>query len=144
MAYKVMIVDDEDLILSSLETFLTLRGYEVATCSNPADALERIEFEKFHVVLMDINMPQMTGLELLKRVKQARPTVQVIMMTAYTTIQKCIECVERGASDYLLKPFDNMDDLANLIEETCRRVARWEVIAKESLRNPRDVTAHQL
>lgn len=144
MAYKVMIVDDEDLILSSLETFLTLRGHDVQTSNNPVEALERIEFDKFHVVLMDINMPQMTGLELLKRVKTARPTVQVIMMTAYTTIQKCIECVERGASDYLLKPFDDMEQLADLIDETCRRVARWESIAKESLRNPRDVTAHQL
>ncbi|MBL0061473.1 MAG: response regulator [bacterium] len=144
MAYKVMIVDDEDLILSSLETFLTMRGYEVHTSNNPVEALERIEFEKFHVVLMDINMPQMTGLELLKRVKTARPTVQVIMMTAYTTIQKCIECVERGASDYLLKPFEDMEQLANLLDETSRRVSRWEVIAKESLRHPRDVTAHQM
>ena len=117
MAYKVMIVDDEDLILSSLETFLTMRGYEVHTSNNPVEALERIEFEKFHVVLMDINMPQMTGLELLKRVKTARPTVQVIMMTAYTTIQKCIECVERGASDYLLKPFEDMEQLANLLDD---------------------------
>jgi len=144
MTCKIMIVDDEEQILSALETFLSLRGYEAVTSSNPTEALERIEFEKFHLVLLDINMPQMTGIEMLKRIKQARPTVQVIMMTAYTTIQKTIDCVEYGASDYLLKPFEDMDELATIIKSTCDRVARWERVAKESLRNPRDVTAHQL
>jgi DNA-binding NtrC family response regulator len=144
MAYKIMIVDDEDQILSALETFLSLRGYEVTTSNNPLEALERIEFEKFHLVLLDINMPQMTGIDMLKRIKQARPTVQVIMMTAYTTIKKTIECVEYGASDYLLKPFESLEELTDIVKLTCERVSRWEHIARESLRNPRDVTAHQI
>jgi DNA-binding NtrC family response regulator len=139
-----MVVDDEDSILSALDTFLSLRGYDVATSNNPVEALERIEYEKFHVVLCDINMPQMTGIDLLRKIKEARPTVQVVMMTAYTTIQKTIECVEHGASDYLLKPFEDMDELAEIIASTCARVGRWERIAKESLRNPRDVTAHKI
>jgi DNA-binding NtrC family response regulator len=65
-------------------------------------------------------------------------------MTAYTTIKKTIECVEYGASDYLLKPFENLEELTDIVRLTCERVSRWEHIARESLRNPRDVTAHQI
>ncbi len=144
MIYRIIIVDDEAEILRALDTFFNLRGYEVVTCSDPRTALERIRTERFHVALLDINMPQMTGIELLKEIKESRPTVQVIMMTAYTTIEKAIECVENGAGDYLLKPFQNLDELAEVVRMAGDRVHRWERVACESLRNPRDVTAHQL
>ncbi|MFZ5433893.1 MAG: response regulator [Calditrichota bacterium] len=144
MSYKILIVDDEQQILEALETFFSLRAYDVFTANDPTKALERITIEKFHVVLLDINMPQMTGIELLKKIKEARPTVQVVMMTAYTTIEKAIECVENGASDYLLKPFHDLEELAEIVKMSAERVRRWEVVARESLRNPKDVTAHQL
>ncbi|HEY3295269.1 MAG TPA: response regulator [bacterium] len=144
MAFRILIVDDEDHILQALETFFSLRGFEVTTCTDPAAALEHVRQERYHVALLDINMPQMTGIELLKRIKETRPTVQVIMMTAYTTIEKAIECVEHGASDYMLKPFHNLEELAEIVKSSGERVRRWEVVARESLRNPRDVTAHRL
>lgn len=144
MSYKILIVDDEPQILSALETFYTLRGYDVVTCDNPLEALNRVTIEKFHVALLDINMPMMSGIELLKRIKEARPTIQVIMMTAYTTIEKAIESIERGASDYLLKPFQDMNELANITKLCCDRVARWETVAKESLKNPKDVAMHKI
>ena len=144
MVYRILIVDDEEQILQALETFFSLRGYDVTTCTNPLEALEDITRERFHVALLDINMPQMTGIELLKRIKDTRPTTQVIMMTAYTTIEKAIECVEHGASDYMLKPFHNLDELAEIVKASGERVRRWEIVAKESLRNPKDVTAHRL
>jgi DNA-binding NtrC family response regulator len=144
MVCKLIIVDDEEQILSALGTFFNLRGYEVVTSSDPSDALERIRMEKFHVALLDINMPKVNGIELLRLIKEARPTVQVIMMTAYTTIEKAIECVERGASDYLLKPFQDLEEMADIVKMAADRVRRWEVVARESLRNPKDVTAHRL
>jgi DNA-binding NtrC family response regulator len=144
MIYKLIIVDDEEQILSALSTFFGLRGYEVVTCTNPEEALERIRMEKFHVALLDINMPKVNGIELLRLIKESRPTVQVIMMTAYTTIEKAIECVERGASDYLLKPFQDLEEMADLVKMAAERVRRWEVVARESIRNPKDVTAHRL
>ena len=144
MPYKILIVDDEEQILSALETFFKLREYDVTTCTSGPEALERIQMEKFHVALLDINMPMMSGIELLKRIKDARPTVQVVMMTAYTTIEKAIECVENGASDYLLKPFQDMNDLASIVRLSCDCVARWEKVAKESLRSPRDVSLHKI
>jgi DNA-binding NtrC family response regulator len=144
MTCKLIIVDDEEQILSALGTFFGLRGYEVVTSGDPDDALERIRMENFHVALLDINMPKVNGIELLKLIKEARPTVQVIMMTAYTTIEKAIECVECGASDYLLKPFQDLEELADIVKMAADRVRRWEVVARESMRNPKDVTAHRL
>ena len=144
MTYKLIIVDDEPEILSALDTYFTLRGYEVKTTTSPLEGLELIAREKFHVALCDINMPVMSGIELLRRIKDSRPTVQVVMMTAYTTIEKAIECVEHGASDYLLKPFPEMKDLENVVRLASERVARWERVAAESLRNPRDVSVHKV
>ena len=144
MAYRILIVDDEEHILQALETFFSLRGYDITTCSDPLDALERVRSERFHVALLDINMPQMTGIELLKQIKETRPTIQIIMMTAYTTIEKAIECVEHGASDYMLKPFHDLEELAEIVKASGDRVKRWEIVARESMRNPKDVTAHRL
>ena len=144
MTCKLIIVDDEEQILSALGTFFSLRGYEVVTSADPDDALERIRMEKFHVALLDINMPKVNGIELLRLIKEARPTVQVIMMTAYTTIEKAIECIECGASDYLLKPFHDLEEMAEIVKMAADRVRRWEVVARESMRNPKDVTAHRL
>jgi len=144
MSYKMIVVDDEEQILEALDTFFSLRGYDVFVTDSPAQAMEKISLEKFHVALLDINMPELTGIELMKRIKDSRPTVQVIMMTAYTTIEKAIECVEHGASDYLLKPFQDLEELANIVKMAAERVRRWEAVAHESLRNPKDVTAHQL
>ena len=144
MMNKLLIVDDEDQILQALQTFFSLRGYDVATCMEAEIALERVRMEKFHVALLDINMPGLNGIELLRHVREARPTVQVVMMTAYTTIEKAITCIEEGACDYLLKPFQDLDELASVVQLAADRVRRWEIVARESLRNPKDVTAHHL
>lgn len=141
---KLLIVDDEPQILDALKTFFRLRGYDVQTTAEPHDALERVQRDTFHAALLDINMPGMTGVELLTRIKQARPTVQVVMMTAYTTIEKAIECIERGAGDYLLKPFQDLEELSGVVKQAVERAVRWEEVARESLRNPCDVRVHQL
>ncbi|MDD5088312.1 MAG: response regulator, partial [bacterium] len=112
--------------------------------AEPGTALERVQQDTFHAALLDINMPAMTGVELLTRIKQMRPTVQVVMMTAYTTIEKAIECIERGAGDYLLKPFRDLDELARVVQQAAERAVRWEEVARESLHNPRDATVHSL
>jgi DNA-binding NtrC family response regulator len=144
MNNKLLIVDDEDQILQALQTFFSLRGYDVVTCTDANMAIERVRMEKFHVALLDINMPGVNGIELLHLIRIARPTMQVVMMTAYTTIEKAISCIEEGACDYLLKPFQDLEELANVVQLAADRVHRWEVVARESLRNPKDVTAHHL
>ena len=134
MAHRILVVDDEQGILSALDTQLSLLGYEVVTCDNPEEAVILIEVEKFHMVLTDINMPGMTGIELLKKIKSTKPTVQVIMMTAFSSLDKAIACWEAGASDYILKPFAESDLVSDIINLTSERIKRWEIGAKKSIR----------
>jgi len=134
MAHRILVVDDEQEILAALDTHLSLIGYEVKTCDNPEEALNLISIEKFHIALLDINMPTMTGIELLRKIKQIKPTVQVIMITAYSTLEKAIDCWEAGASDYILKPFADLYAIGSIVNLTSERIRRWEDAAKKSIR----------
>ncbi len=134
MSHRILIVDDEEDILSALDTHCTLLGYETKTTSDPLKAIDMIELGKFHIVLSDINMPKMDGIELLRRIKETKPTVQVIMITAYTTMEKAIDCWDSGAADYILKPFSDLEQIGNIIKLTSERIRRWEDIAHSSLK----------
>jgi two-component system response regulator HydG len=134
MAHKILVVDDEQEILAALDTHLSLIGYEIKTCDDPEEAFNLISIEKFHMVLLDINMPNMTGIELLKKIKSIKPTIQVIMITAYSTLEKAIDCWEAGASDYILKPFADLDAIGSIVNLTSERIRRWEDGAKKSIR----------
>lgn len=134
MAHRILVVDDEQEILAALDTHLSLIGYEVKTCDDPEEAFNLISIEKFHIVLLDINMPSMTGIELLKKIKSIKPTIQVIMITAYSTLEKAIDCWEAGASDYILKPFADLDAIGSIVNLTSERIRRWEDGAKKSIR----------
>ena len=134
MAHKILVVDDEQEILAALDTHLSLIGYELKTCDDPEEAFNLISIEKFHMVLLDINMPNMTGIELLKKIKSIKPTIQVIMITAYSTLEKAIDCWEAGASDYILKPFADLDAIGSIVNLTSERIRRWEDGAKKSIR----------
>lgn len=133
MAHRLLIVDDEQDILLALKTHLELLGYEVETCSDPEAALDWISREKFHIVLLDINMPKMSGIEALRQIKKHSNTIQVIMITAYSTLEKAIDCWEAGASDYILKPFANLEDIGTIVKLTSDRIIRWEDVAKKAL-----------
>lgn len=135
MSHRILIVDDEEEILSALETCLELQGYQVSTCSDPLQALEWVAMEKFHIVLLDINMPKLTGIEVLRRIKHGACTVQVIMITAYSTLEKAIDCWEAGASDYILKPFADLEEIGSIVRLTSERISRWEDVAKRALRD---------
>ena len=86
--------------------------------------------DRFHAALLDINLPRMSGIQLLKKVKAISPTIQVMMMTAYSSIENAIECLESGASDYFLKPFQDLNEIAGIIQATCERVGRWENVTR--------------
>ena len=132
--HRVLVVDDEQGILSALDTHLSLLGYEVRTCDNAEDAILLIEVEKFHIVLTDINMPGMNGIEFLKKIKSIKPTIQVIMMTAFSSFEKIVDCWEAGASDYILKPFAEFNIVGDIINLTSERIKRWEASAKKSIK----------
>lgn len=115
--YKVAVVDDENEILSMIDRFLSKSGkYNIMTFSNPVTAVNMID-DTFDVVLLDIMMPQMNGLEALEKIKEKNPDMKVIMMTAYSTLDKVLKSHKEGATHYLMKPFDSMQALEQKIVE---------------------------
>lgn len=110
MASKVLIVDDEKTIRDSLKLVLEDEGFETELAEDGKAGLEKIEHNEIDVVITDIKMPNMDGIELLEKASKKYPETFFIMMTAYASIQTAIEALRKGAFDYLLKPIE-FDDL---------------------------------
>jgi len=116
-----MIVDDETEILNMLSRFLGKSGkYNVSTFTNPVVAVDALKREKYDLVLLDIMMPQMNGLEALEKMMQINNEQKVIMMTAYSTLDKVLKSHKEGATHYVMKPFDSLQALENKIIEVLK------------------------
>ena len=103
----ILVIDDQKTVCYSLQRLLQAEGYEVVTETNGEKAMELVAGISPDLVIMDVRMPEIDGLDALGRIKESHPEVQVIMMTAFSTTEKAIQAMKLGAYDYLLKPFDN-------------------------------------
>ena len=103
----ILIVDDEKNYLVVLEALLSPEGYEIVTTENASDALRLVRESDLDLVITDMKMPGMSGMELLEECKKIRPELPVIMMTAYGTIEMAVEAMKKQAYDYIIKPFNN-------------------------------------
>jgi DNA-binding response OmpR family regulator len=103
---KILVVDDEVKMCFTLTKLFELSHFSVAVAHNGLEALEKVDSFRPHCVLLDIRMPQMNGVEVLKKVKEKYPDIVVIMTTALATEESREECLEIGAAEYLIKPID--------------------------------------
>ncbi len=118
---KIIIIDDETEILNMLSRFFGKSGkYNVTTFSNPLVALDSLKRETYDLVLLDIMMPQMNGLEVLEKIMQINNEQKVVMMTAYSTLDKVLKSHKEGATHYVMKPFDSLQALENKIIEVLK------------------------
>jgi len=101
---RILVIDDDADSLASVEAALRRDGYEVASSADPNDGLDRLAREGADVVLTDLRMPGLTGMEVVRHVVRENPGVPVVVLTAYGTVESAVEAVRAGASDYLLKP----------------------------------------
>ena len=113
---RILVVDDELIMRESLSGWLQRDGHEVETAASGEEALDKIKEVRFDILLVDIKMEGISGLEVLKRVKDDDPDVAIVMITAFGSISTAIEAIRNGAFDYLLKPFDP-HELGVLIEK---------------------------
>jgi len=118
---KILIIDDDVKMLELLKKVLTKRGFVVETSSKPREAIEKFQSDGFDIVVTDINMPEINGLEILKQIKSLSPDVIVIMITAFATVSSAVESMKLGAYDYIVKPF-NMEEFALIIERASERI----------------------
>jgi DNA-binding NtrC family response regulator len=115
MKPRVLVVDDEEVVVRSCVRSLDATRLEIETAADGAEALRKVEGAPFDVVLLDIMMPGIDGLEVLQRVKERHPDVDVVMMTGLAEIQTAVRAMKLGAFDYLSKPFDP-DELALVVD----------------------------
>jgi len=117
IAGRILVVDDDEATRSTLSEYLASLGLEVATANDGKDALEKFIPGAFHCVISDRLMPEMDGLELLKRIKAQDEGVFFIMLTGYPSIDTAIDAIKEGAYDYMIKPF-HLEDIRIKVERT--------------------------
>ncbi len=116
---NLLVVDDDPYVLESLAALLKEFGYQVNTCPHAADALEKLQKQRYDVVLTDIKMPGITGIELLRRIRDIDTQTPVILLTAFAELDVAVDAVKRGAFDFITKPF-NPEYLAHAVERAVK------------------------
>lgn len=117
---KILIVDDEEIIRNVLQDILEETGFQVITAARGTEALERVCEQDIGVVLLDIKMPEMSGMEVLAKLTADWPEICVIMVTGVADTQTAIEAMKLGAYDYLIKPL-NLDDVVVKIQRAIEK-----------------------
>lgn len=112
----ILVVDDEPFILESVALLLDSFGYSATTCNHPGEALSKLQSNRFDVILTDIKMPGMSGIELLGEIRKFDTETPVILMTAYAELDSAIDAIKNGAFDFIIKPF-NMQYLAQCMKK---------------------------
>ena len=121
---RVMVVDDEESVRNLLQRTLKGAGYNVVTAANGQESLDTISELEIGVALLDIKMPGLSGIEVLKQVTTEHPLICVIMVTAMVDTTTAIEVMKLGAYDYVTKPF-NPDDVVLTVQRGCERRVLW-------------------
>ncbi len=103
---RILVVDDEVEQCKVLEKFLSLKGYEVFSATDGPTAISKVKEVRPHIVLLDIRMPEMGGMEVLQEIKKVDPNIGVIMVTGVTDNEEAQKTLEMGAYDYITKPVD--------------------------------------
>jgi len=130
---RILVVDDEMSILELLGEYLATRGHPVVTAGTGEQARALLAREQFHVVLTDIKMPGLDGLQLLDHIQESSPATAVILMTGYGTIESAIRAMKRGALDYLQKPFKLRDVYATIEAAVARNVHQQAALGAQTL-----------
>jgi DNA-binding NtrC family response regulator len=117
MMAKILIADDQDMMRDSLAATLAREGHDVVAATDGPIAVTKLSQQRFDLLITDLKMPKMTGIELLAEARKLRPEMPVVLMTAFATIQTAVEAMKQGAYDYIQKPFDG-EEIKHLVERT--------------------------
>jgi DNA-binding NtrC family response regulator len=114
---RILVVDDQEMMRDSLAATLAREGHEIVAATDGPGAINRLQSGRFDLLISDLKMPKMTGIELLAEARRLRPDMPVVLMTAFATVQTAVEAMKLGAYDYIQKPFDG-DEIKILVERT--------------------------
>jgi DNA-binding NtrC family response regulator len=131
----LLLVDDEEQFLSTTKKILDKRGINTITCTNGFDALEILGKRRIDVVVLDIKMPGIDGINVLTRIKQDHPKVEVILLTGHASVESAVEGLKLGAFDYLTKPSRVSEIIAKVEEAFEKKRAKEEKARKAKIEN---------
>lgn len=141
MKTRILLVDDEEEFVQALSERLEIRDYDVTTSLTGEDAVEKLKHYNFDVVILDVLMPRMDGIEALKKIKRIKPLTEVIMLTGHATVDTAIEGLKLGANDYLMKPCETEDLVLKIKRAYSQKTEHEERIreakVKEIISSPR-------
>jgi len=126
---RVLVVDDEKFIRDILADFLTMEGYAVRTADDGTQAVNELSRSNFSLVISDLKMPKMGGLELLQHVAKMQPEALTVIMTGFGTVETAIDAMKHGAYDYILKPF-KVEEIVHVVQRGLEK----QRLAAENLR----------
>jgi CheY-like chemotaxis protein len=116
MKHKILVVDDEQNIREIIKDLLEMRGYEITTAVDGSDALDKMKYEAFELYILDVYMPRLNGLELMKKIKEQYPLAVIIITTGYSSINGALNAIRSGAFHYITKPI-NGDELFSVVDK---------------------------
>jgi CheY-like chemotaxis protein len=122
--YKILVVDDDKDMRENIVEILSVDDFEVSAAESGEEALEQVKGSSFDLVLLDLLMPGISGMEVLPLLKRESPSTQVIMVTAFSTIDNAVEAMRKGADDYITKPF-KIDELRMTVKK-CQEQAKFK------------------
>jgi DNA-binding NtrC family response regulator len=140
----IFVIDDEPGICLALQEFLEELQHQIFIFSNAEEALQRLPYEKPDLVLMDIRLPGISGVEALREFQKLAPKLPLILMTAYGTIETALEAMKAGAFEYLLKPLPNLEKVEELIQQAYLRSHQTEFPPATALNTTSRIIGHSL
>jgi len=129
---RILIIDDDEDIRKVLKTILEDEGYSADTAANGKEAIRKSYRKIYNLALIDVKLPDMEGIKLLKRIKDTVPKMRKIILTGYPSIQNAIEAVNQGADAYIVKPFD-MDKVLATIKEQLKKQEEEKKYSQEKV-----------
>ena len=123
---KILIVDDEEEIRKTLSRHFTFEGYDVDSVENGIKALEILKKKRVEVVITDVMMPEMNGIELLREVRKHYPMTHVIVITGYVTMENLLSAIRLGADTCVFKPIHDMKELEKAVETAIEHLNKWQ------------------
>ena len=131
MSVHILVVDDESEIREMLYRHFRYQGYEVETAAEGNEALEKLSSAKIDIVISDIMMPGMDGIDLLKAIRDQYPMIHTIMITGYVTLENALACMRRGADTLLFKPLVDLTLLDRRVAMAVQEIKHWVELLRE-------------
>lgn len=129
---SILVVDDEIELGNMIVMTLKTKGYRAEYCSDSIKAIEKLKSFKYQLLITDIRMPKMDGVELLKQAKKISPFIEVIMITGFSALDLALNCMEIGALDFLFKPFEDIQEIYSAVETALRKIQKWRRILEKA------------